>query len=201
MCSRGNNFFCHPTYLGRLVDPCADGLGLFSEASEDISALDNNQTTPKRGPARAAQTPNLKHGIMLAPDGACLRDKQSKSRAFFGNSTEILRHRVLSGLVFDQSGSGPHRFSHSTSVHEWEPNDERLRELLGRSVSVSFGSSRVTGWISCRPSLDQSREQRHADTEVEASRVFKHWSSQSESRSGGPKKKSGFPRSGPAVSI
>ena len=37
-----NSFFCHSIYLGGLVNPCADGLGLFSEASEDISALYNN---------------------------------------------------------------------------------------------------------------------------------------------------------------
>ena len=49
-------------------------------------------------------------------------------------------------------------------------------------MSVSFGASRVTGRISGGPSLDQIREQTHADTEVEVSGGLEYQHSQREYR-------------------
>ena len=79
------------------------------------------------------------------------------------------------GLVFNQSGSDSRRRSHFTPDYEREPNGEHLGRFkrasrwTGPLISVLFGASRVTGSISNGPSLDQSGEQSHADTEVEAS--------------------------------
>ena len=56
------------------------------------------------------------------------------------------------------------------------------RDVLGPLISVSFGVSRVTGRISSGPSLDQSREHTHVDTEVGVNCGLEYQHSQREYR-------------------
>lgn len=88
--------------------------------------------------------------------------------------------------LFDQSESDSTesrsqlRFTNeSQTVDISEGSNEKRDGLL---ISVSLGASRVTGRISGGSSLGQSKEQTHADTELEASRGLEYQYSQREYR-------------------
>ena len=66
------NLFYHSIYLGRLVNPCANGPGLLSKASEDTKY---NSEEEVRESCTKLLTRNM--APALTADGVCLRDQHS----------------------------------------------------------------------------------------------------------------------------
>ena len=171
-----NNPFCHQIYLVRLVDPCADGPGFLSKALKILNI------TRRGGLRELHETPSLKHDIMLAADGVYLRDKRSPNHC--------LPSAIQPGFYDTEFEAGWYLTSPGTTPTDsnillWLTNGSHTMNISGDSnekhdgpepslISVSFGASRVACQISGWPSLDQSREQTHADTEVKASRGLEY---------------------------